>query len=60
MKSLTKEKQYDLIDAFKSTSKYLNDLLNIDNVHFEHMVHRIYYAELQLYKANASDTEAAF
>ena len=54
MKSLTKEKRYDLIDAFNSTSGYLDDLLNIDNIHFEHMVHRIYPAELQLNKANAS------
>ena len=60
VKSLTKEKRYDLIDAFNSTSRYLDDLLNIDNIHFEHMVHRIYPAELQLNKANASDTEAAF
>ena len=62
MKSLTKEKRYDLIDAFNSTSRYLDDLLNIDNIHFEHKVHRICpaEAELQLNKANASDTEAAF
>ena len=60
MKSLTKEKRYDLIDAFNSTSRYLDYLLNIDNIHFEHMVHRIYPAQLQLNKANASDTEAAF
>ena len=60
MKSLTKEKRYDMKDAFNSTSRYLDDLLNIDNIHFEHMVHRIYPAELQLNKANASDTEAAF
>ena len=60
MKSLTKEKRHDLIDAFNSTSRYLDDLLNIDNIHFEHMVNRIYPAELQLNKANASDTEAAF
>ena len=60
MMSLTKEKRYDLIDAFNSTSRYLDDLLNIDNIHFEHMVHRIYPTELQLNKANASDTEAAF
>ena len=62
MQSLTKEKQYDLIDALNSTSRYLDDLLNIesDNIHFELMVHRIYPAELQLNKANASDTEAAF
>ena len=59
MKSLTKGKRYDLIDAFNSTSRYLDELLNINNIHFEHMVHRIYPAELQLNKANASDTEAA-
>ena len=58
--SLTKEKRYDLIDAFNSTSRYLDDLLNIDYIHFEHMLHGIYPAELQLNKANASDTEAAF
>ena len=60
MKFLIKEKRYDMIDAFKSTSRYLDDLHNIDNFHFEHMVHSIYPAELQLNKANTSDTEAAF
>ena len=59
MKSLTKEKRYDLIDAFNSSARYLDDLLYIDNIHFEHMVHRIYPAQLQLNKANVSDTEAA-
>ena len=48
------------IDAFNSTSRYIDDLLNIDYIHFEHKVHRIYPAELQLNKANTSDTEAAF
>ena len=47
-----------MIDAFNSTSRYLDDLLNIDNIHFEQMVHRIYTTELQLNKANASDTDA--
>ena len=60
MKSITKEKRYDMIDTFNSTSRYLDDLLNIDNIHFEQMVHRIYPAELQLNKANDSDTAAAF
>ena len=41
MKSLIKEKRYDMIDAFNSISRYLDDLLNIDNIHFEQMVHRI-------------------
>ena len=48
-----------MIGAFNSTSRYLDDLLNIDNIHFKRMVHVIYPAELQLNTANASDTEAA-
>ena len=49
-----------MIEAFNSTSRYLDDLLNIDNIHFEKMVHRIFPAELQLNKVNASVTEATF
>ena len=49
-----------MIDAFNSTSRYLDELLKIDNIHFEQMVHRIYPAELQLNKANALDKESAF
>ena len=49
-----------MIEAFNSTSRYLDDLLNIDNIHFEQMVHKIYPADLQLNKANASDTETVF
>ena len=60
MKSLSHENQADIIEAFNSTSKYLDDLLNIDNIYFEQMVNRIYPAELQLDKANSSDTEAPF
>ena len=43
-----------------STSRYLDDFLNIDNPYFEGMVNRIYPPELQLNKANTSDTEAPF
>ena len=60
MKSLSPENQADIIKAFNSTSRYLDDLLNIDNINFEQMVNRIYPAELQLNKANSSDTEAPF
>ena len=49
-----------MIAAFNSTSRYLDDLLNINSIHFKRMVHRIYPAELQLNKTHASDTEAAF
>ena len=45
----------DLISDF---SRYLDDLLNIDNPYFEGMANRIYPSELQLNKANSSDTEA--
>ena len=47
-------------NSFNSTSRYLDDLLNIDNNFFDSMVNRIYPSELQLNKANVSDTEASF
>ena len=39
---------YDIIEAFNSTSRYLDDLLNIDNPYFEQLVGQIYPTELQL------------
>ena len=60
MKPLSRENRADMIEAFNSPSRYLDDLLNIDNIYFEHMVDRIYPAELQLNKANSSDTEVPF
>ena len=45
MKSLSPENQADIIEAFNSTSRYLDDLLNIDNIYFEQMVNQIYPAE---------------
>ena len=58
--SLSDVKQAEIIEAFKSTSRYLDDLLNIDNPYFEGMDNRIYPPELQLNKVNTSDTEAPF
>ena len=60
MMSLSDDKQANVIDAFNTTSRYLDDILNINNVYFEYMVNRIYPSELRLNKANTSDTEAAF
>ena len=60
MTSLSDVKQAEIIEAFKSTSRYLDDLLNIDTPYFEGMVNRIYPPELQLNKANTSDTETPF
>ena len=56
MMSLSDDKQADVIDAFNTTSRYLDDILNINNVYFDNMVSQIYTSELQLNKANASDT----
>ena len=60
MKNLFSDNQADVIKAFNLTSRYLDDLLNIDNPYFEGMVNQIYPPELQLNKANTSDTEALF
>ena len=60
MKSLSRENQADIIEAFNSTSRYLHDLLNIDNIYIDQIVYRIYPTELQLKRANSSDTEAPF
>ena len=48
MMSLSDDKQADVIDAFNTTSRYLDDILNINNVFFDNMVSQIYPSELQL------------
>ena len=60
MMSLSDNKQADTIDAFNTTSRYLDDFLNINNVYFDNMVSQIYPSEFQLNKANTSDTKAPF
>ena len=60
MMCLSDDKQADVIDAFNNTSRYLDDILNIYNVYFDNMISKIYPSELQLNKANTSDTKAAF
>ena len=60
MMSLYDDKQANVIDAFNTTSRYLDDILNINDVYFDNMVSKIYPSELKLNKANTSDTEAAF
>ena len=46
MTSLSDDKQADVIDAFNTTSRYLDDILNINNVYFDNMVSQIYPSEL--------------
>ena len=58
MMSLSDDKQADVIDAFNTLSRYLDNILNINNVYFVNMVSQIYPTELN--KANTSDTEATF
>ena len=58
MLSLSDANQSEVIEAFNS--RYLDDLLNIDNNFFDSMVNHISPSELQLNKANVSDTEASF
>ena len=60
MDSLNHDNQADVIEAFNLTSRYLDDLLNIDNHYFEGMNNRIYPPELQLNKTNTTDTETPF
>ena len=56
MMSLSDDKQSDIIDDLNTTSRCLDDILNINNVYFDNMVSQIYPSELQLNKANTFDT----
>ena len=40
--------------------RYLDDLSNIDNNYFDGLIKEMYPSELQLKKANSSETEAPF
>ena len=60
MMSLSDDKQADVIDAFDTTSRYLNDILNIKSVYFDNSVSQIYPSELQVNKTNTSDTKLHF
>ena len=51
MKPRTRENQADIIQAFNSTSRCLDDLLTTNNIYFDP-------TELQLNSKNSSDTEA--
>ena len=42
MTSLSDDNRADIIEAFNSTSRYLDDLLNTDNPYFKGMVNQIH------------------
>ena len=46
MVSLSDDKQADIIDAFNTISRYLDDILNINNVYVDNRVSQIYPSEL--------------
>ena len=48
------------VTSFNTTSRYLDVILNINNVYFDNTASQIYPSELQLNKANTSDKEATF
>ena len=50
MKDLSSDNQADVIKAFNSTSRYLDDLLNIDNPYFEGMVNQFFHLNCNLIK----------
>ena len=52
MMSLSDDKQADVIDAFKTTSRYLDDILNINYVYFDNMVSQAAILDLHLSIAN--------
>ena len=45
------ENQSEIIEGFSSTSRYLDDLLNIDNTYFDGLISQIYrqnFSEIKL------------
>ena len=60
MLSLKPDSQAEVINAFNKTSRYLDDIFNIDNPFFDGLISKIYPTEFKLNKANVSDTSASF
>ena len=57
--SLSDDKQADIIDASNTTSRYLDIILNINSIYFNNVISQVCPSELQLNRANTSDTEAS-
>ena len=52
--------KFDCILNINNEAIGFKHILNINNIYFDNTVSQIYPSELQLNKANTSDTEAAF
>ena len=57
---LQSDTQSDIIEVFNNTSRYLDDILNIDNPFFDALFPFIYSKELRINKTNESDFSAPF
>ena len=57
MKEISWCLEAEIIEAFSATSRYLDDILNINNTYCDGMVDQIYPSELHLHKDNSSDTD---
>ena len=51
MMSLSDDKQAYIIMAFNTTSRYLDDILNVNIIYFDNIVCQIFPSELQLNKS---------
>ena len=60
MMSPSGDEQADVIDAFNTTSRHLEDILNINKIYLDNMVSQIYPSKLQLNKANTYEIKATF
>ena len=56
---LSDNNQADAVKAYTSTSRYLDDFLNIDNSYFEQIKSQMYPTGLQFYQVNFFDTTEA-
>ena len=54
MLSLSDNNQADVVEAFNFTSRYLDDLLYIDNPYFEQMISQVYPTELYSLMSNGN------
>jgi hypothetical protein len=62
MLSLSPTSHQEIIHAFNNTSRYLDDILNMNNPYFYQLVSKIlvYPSELKLNKTNSSDVITSF
>ena len=56
--SISSDFNDNVIDAFNTTSRYLDNILNINNIYFDNMVSQIYPSELQLNKAACANEQS--